>query len=66
MVPLDVRWPRLSCGRRNIAAIAETASRSSAAVGAPPSSAWLLGLMSMAMRYAATAAGDGGLSICPA
>jgi hypothetical protein len=37
-----------------------------AAVAGPPSSAWLFGLISMAARYPATAAGCGGLSICPA
>ena len=36
------------------------------AVAGPPSSAWLLGLISIAARYPATAAGCAGLSIWPA
>jgi len=49
-----------------MSAIRSTASRSIAAVAGPPSSAWLFGLSSIAVAYAAHATGAGGLSICPA
>ncbi len=48
MVPLEVRWPRC-CGRPNIVASRATTSFSIAAVAGPPSSAWLLGLTSIAV-----------------
>ena len=43
-----------------------TASRSISAVAGPPSSAWLFGLSSIAVAYAAQATAAGGLSIWPA
>ena len=49
-----------------MAASSATASFSITEVTGPPSSAWLFGLMSIAARYPATAAGCGGFSICPA
>ena len=49
-----------------MAASTATASRSIAAVAGPPSRAWLLGLTSIAARWAAIAAGWGGFSIWPA
>ena len=65
MVPLLVRWPRW-VRKPNMAASSATASFSITEVTGPPSSAWLFGLMSIAARYPATAAGCGGFSICPA
>src|SRR5262249_61998770 len=59
------RWPRW-VSRPNIAASVATASFSIWPVAGPPSSAWLFGLMSIAARYPATAAGCGGLSVGPA
>ena len=64
-MPDAVRWPRC-CGSPNIAASCATASFSSSAVAGPPSSAWLFGLSSIAVAYAAQAIAAGGLSICPA
>ena len=50
MVPLEVRCPRVSPGRPNIAARPATTSFSMAAVAGPPSRAWLLGLTVIAAR----------------
>jgi hypothetical protein len=50
MVPLEVRCPRVSDGRRNMAASSATTSFSMAPVAGPPSRAWLFGLISMAAR----------------
>jgi hypothetical protein len=49
-----------------MAASVATASFSIWPVAGPPSSAWLFGLISIAARYPATAAGCAGLSIWPA
>jgi hypothetical protein len=49
MVPLLVRWPRCAV-KPNIAASSATTSFSIRAVAGPPSSAWLLGLISIALR----------------
>jgi hypothetical protein len=49
-----------------MAASLATTSFSIAEVAGPPSSAWLFGLISIAARYPATAAGCGGFSIWPA
>ena len=66
IVPDEVRCPRCGAATPSIPASASTASRSMAAVAGPPSSAWLLGLSSIVVAYAAHATGAGGLSIWPA
>ena len=49
MVPLVVRWPRWLPSPNMVASCAVT-SRSIRAVAGPPSSAWLFGLISIAVR----------------
>ena len=62
----DKLAPKAVSGKSKRAANFFTTSFSMAAVGGPPSSAWLLGLIRMAVKYPRIATGCGGLSICPA
>ena len=50
IVPLEVRWPRPGEGSPNMTRSWSTTSTSSPLAPGPPSSAWLLGLTSIAAR----------------